>query len=94
MKSYKVYRNIRKRAVIFGLPVSLFAVQMCALIGSLLIVIFSFSMLTILVALVFNVLLYVCLTRLKSLMQFLQFGSAFPNLISTKQNTGLSYDHD
>ncbi|MAW94325.1 MULTISPECIES: hypothetical protein [unclassified Leeuwenhoekiella] len=94
MKSYTVYRNIRKRAVIFGLPVTLFAVQMCALIASLLIVIFSFSFLTVVGAVLLNLLLYLCLTRMKSILQRIKFSSAFPNLISTKQNTGLYYDHD
>ena len=43
MKRYDVYRNMRKRAVIFGLPISLFALMMVSILASLLIIIFSFS---------------------------------------------------
>ena len=43
MKRFEVYRNIRKKALIWGLPISLFALMMVAVIASLLVIIFSFS---------------------------------------------------
>jgi len=43
MKKFEVYKNIRKRAVIFGLPISLFALMMVSILVSLLVIIFSFS---------------------------------------------------
>jgi hypothetical protein len=42
MKKYEIYKNIRKRAVIMGLPISLFALMMTSIIGTLLLIIFSF----------------------------------------------------
>jgi hypothetical protein len=43
MKRFGVYRNIRRKALIWGLPISLFALMMVAVIASLLVIIFSFS---------------------------------------------------
>ncbi|MEO2051992.1 MAG: hypothetical protein ABGX00_09485, partial [Allomuricauda sp.] len=58
MKHFKVYRNIRKRAIIMGLSISLFALMMVSVIGSLLIIIFSFHFGVIVGLLLFNALLY------------------------------------
>lgn len=73
MKRYTIYRSIRERALIFGLSVSGFGIQMIAVIGGLLMIIFSFSLLIILFVLVANTGLYVFLLRFKN----------FPNVFTT-----------
>lgn len=65
MKRYTIYRSIREQALIFGLPVSGLAIQMISIIGGLLLIIFSFSLSVILLAVGFNVGLYVFLLRSK-----------------------------
>lgn len=91
MKKYQVYRNIRKRALIFGLPVSLFALQMAAVIGSLLIVIFSFSLLMVMGAVIGNLTLYIILLKLTHEPHLLHLGKVFPSAISNKKTTQLNY---
>jgi len=91
MKRYEIYKNIRKRAIIFGLPVSLFALMMIAVIASLLVIIFSFSFGIIIGVLVFNATLYVALTRFAHNPQLLQFSKVFPKIISNKKSTALHY---
>lgn len=63
MKSYSIYRNIRSSARIFGLSVGSFAIQMTSVIASLLIIIFSFSLLSILLLPAWNMGLYIFLLR-------------------------------
>ena len=92
MKRYQIYRNIRKRALIFGLPVSLFALQMVAVIGSLLVAIFSFSLLLVLGAIVVNLTLYVVLLKLTHQPHMLDLQKDFPNAISNKKTTDLRYE--
>ncbi|MDT0676498.1 hypothetical protein [Autumnicola musiva] len=88
MKSYTLYRNIRKNAVIFGLAVSSFAIQMGSVIASLLLIIFAFKLLLLLALVVWNFGLYVTLIRINSF-SFTQVSARLPSLISNKQ-TGLS----
>ncbi|WP_430905579.1 hypothetical protein [Maribacter sp. 2-571] len=92
MKRFEVYKNIRKRAVIFGLPISLFALMMSSVIASLLVIIFSFSFVLIIGILIFNATLYVVLTRLTNSPQLLQVRNVFPKIISNKRNSGLQYE--
>ena len=92
MKRYEVYKNIRKRAMIFGLPVSLFALMMIAVIASLLVIIFSFSFGIIIGILAFNATLYIALTRFAHNPQLLQFSKVFPKIISNKKSTALNYE--
>lgn len=92
MKQYEVYRNIRKRALIFGLPLSLFALQMVSIIGSLLVIIFSFGLGSIVGALVWNPLLYILLTKVTRRSQGFQITPVFPKRISNKQNTLFNYE--
>ncbi len=94
MKRFEVYKNIRKRAMIFGLPVSLFALQMVAVVASLLVIIFSFSFGIILSAMVFNAILFMALTRMAKNPQLLQTINAFPKSISNKRNSGFDYEED
>ena len=92
MKKFEVYRNIRSRAVIFGLPISLFALMMVTILASLLIIIFSFSFGIIIGLMVFNGGLYVALTRIANNPQLLQIGNPFPKIISNKRSSGFDYE--
>lgn len=94
MKRFEVYKNIRKRAVIFGLPIALFALMMVAILASLLIIIFSFSFGIIIGLMFFNASLYVALTRITNHPQLFQMTKAFPKLISNKRISVLNYEHD
>ncbi len=94
MKKFEVYKNIRKRAVIFGLPISLFALQMVAILASLLVIIFSFSFAMIIAILIFNAALYVALTHITNNPQLFQMAKAFPRIISNKRHSGFNYEQD
>ena len=94
MKRFEVYKNIRKRAVIMGLPISLFALMMTAVIGSLLFIIFSFSFTIIISVFVFNATLYVALTHVTKNPALLQFKKVFPLTISNKKVSHLSYEEN
>ncbi|MBA6153083.1 hypothetical protein [Gelidibacter maritimus] len=94
MKKFEIYKNIRKRAVIFGLPISLFALMMVSIIASLLIIIFSFSFMLIIGILIFNATLYVALSKLTHNPQLFQIVKAFPRIISNKKNSGFDYEED
>ena len=94
MKRFEVYKNIRKRAVIFGLPISLFALMMVSIIASLLIIIFSFSFIMIIGILIFNATLYVALSKLTHNPQLFQMTKAFPRIISNKKTSGFDYEQD
>ena len=85
MKKYEVYKNIRKQAVIMGLPISLFALMMTAILGSLLFIIFSFSFAVIILVLVINIALYVALTHITKHPAFLHLKKVFPQTISNKK---------
>jgi len=91
MKQYSVYRNIRVRALIFGLPVAFFALQMMAVVGSLMAVIFSFSLMLLIVVGLVNAVLYGVLLKLAQEPGMLQIGVRFPHSISNKKIT--SYEH-
>ena len=94
MKRFEVYKNIRKRAVIFGLPISLFALMMISIIASLLVIIFSFSFGIIISVLVLNSILFVTLTRMANNPQLFKTAKAFPKIISNKRNSGFDYEED
>lgn len=92
MKSFKVYRNIRQRALIFGLPISFFALQVAGVIGSLLIVIFSFSLSMILAAIGINLAMYVILLKLTHQPGLFVITKVFPKELSNKKDTSISYE--
>jgi len=94
MKRFEVYKNIRKRAVIFGLPISLFALMMISILASLLVIIFSFSFGIVVGVLVLNSTLFIALTRMANNPQFFQMAKAFPTIISNKRNSGFDYEED
>ena len=81
MKQYEIYRNIRKRAVIFGLPISLFALMMISVVASLLVIIFSFSFGIIIGVIVLNMGLYIALIRVTNNPQLFHFSKPFPQKI-------------
>ncbi|WP_242204019.1 hypothetical protein [Aestuariivivens insulae] len=92
MKQFEVYRNIRKRALIMGLPVSSFALMMTSVIGSLLFIIFSFSLKVIISVFAINGKLYIALTHLAKHPTLLHFKRVFPKAISNKKTSFLDYD--
>lgn len=92
MKKFEVYRNMRKTAIIFGLPLSLFAMMMVSIVASLLVIIFSFSFGIIIGVLSFNSALYIALTRITNNPQLFQLEGSFPNIISNRRNSGLYYE--
>jgi type IV secretory pathway VirB3-like protein len=94
MKKFEVYRNIRKGAMIFGLPISFFALQMLSIIASLMVIIFSFSLAMIMAVLIFNTILYIALTRLTNSQLSLTFTKVFPKIISNKKSSSLDYGQD
>ena len=92
MKQFNPYRNIRIKAMIMGLPLSFFAVQMTAVIGSLLVVIFSFSLSMIVGVVAFNVKLFAGLNLFTKYPKLLHFKKVFPEAIRMKKNSGLRYE--
>ena len=92
MKRYEIYRNIRKKALIYGLPVPLFALMMLSIIGSLLVIIFSFSLMVIIAAVLWNLVLYFILTRITANPQLLNQRKVFPVLIINKRSTNMLYE--
>tara|TARA_R110002049_G_scaffold133066_1_gene292480 strand:+ start:10626 stop:10910 length:285 start_codon:yes stop_codon:yes gene_type:complete len=94
MKQFEVYKNIRKRAVIMGLPISLFALMMTSVIGSLLFIIFSFSFTVIVSVLALNAVLYISLTHITKNPALLHIKKVFPHTISNKKQSHLRYEED
>jgi len=94
MRSYEVYRNIRKGALIWGLPISLFALLMVSVVASLLIIIFSFSVLTIISLFIWNAGLFIGLNKMSSSNQLFNFRKVFPKSISNKKENILEYVED
>lgn len=91
MKTYKVYKDIRKGARIWGLPISQFALMMLSILASLLIIIFSFGLWVIGVALFWNAGWYVGLTQWEVHKELFQWSSVFPGGISNKPDNLLSH---
>ncbi|MCX2838419.1 MULTISPECIES: hypothetical protein [Salinimicrobium] len=94
MKQFEVYRNIRKGAVIFGLPISSFALMMICVVASLLVIIFSFSFWIIISALILNCILYLVLIRITRTSQLFQVSVKFPEIISNRRNSNFNYEQD
>jgi len=92
MKKYNVYRNIRKQALIFELPIGFFALQMVGVIGSLLVIIFSFSLVMVLGAVLVNLLLYLGLLKMTQNPQFFSWQKVYPKFISNRQTSGMTYE--
>nr|WP_252736499.1 hypothetical protein [Maribacter dokdonensis] len=94
MKKYEIYKNIRKRALIFGLPISFFALFMMSTIISLLVIIFSFGLSVIATLLLVNCCLYILLMRIAQGAQLFHYTNPFPKIISNKKTTTLLYEED
>jgi hypothetical protein len=75
-----------------GLPISLFALMMTAVIGSLLFIIFSFSFMVIISVFVFNATLYVALTHVTKNPALFHFKKVFPQTVSNKKESHLYYE--
>lgn len=89
MKKYEIYRNIRKQAMIMGLPISLFALMMVSVICSLLIIIFSFNFVVIVVLLLSNALLYGALVQWVKKPFLMLPTKVFPKTLSNKKITSV-----
>lgn len=85
LRKFEVYRNMRKQAEIMGLSISLFALMMTSVIGSLMVIIFSFGFIVILSVVLFNVLLYITLVYLTKNPSRFYFKKVFPKTISNKR---------
>tara|TARA_R110002072_G_scaffold249962_1_gene408863 strand:+ start:1919 stop:2203 length:285 start_codon:yes stop_codon:yes gene_type:complete len=94
MRKFEVYRNIRKQAVIFGLSISFFALQMICVVGSLMVIIFSFSLAMIIGVSVLNAALYIAMIRVTNNPQPFTLWRVFPKIISNKKTSLLSYGQD
>lgn len=93
MKTFEVYKNIRKRALIMGLPIALFALMMTVVIGSLLLIIFSFSFMVIISVFLFNGVLYIALTHITKNPALMHIKKLFPESISNKKGSRLNYEN-
>ena len=94
MKTFEVYRNIRKGALIFGLPISLFALLMVSIVASLLVIIFSFSLMIVLTLFIWNTGLFTGLSRMQSSTQPFNLRKVFPKSISNKKDNILNHVED
>lgn len=94
MKEYKIHRNIRKQALLFGLPLSFFALQLVSVIASLLVIIFSFGLGVLVGALLWNIGLFLVLNQLNSYPERFQLQKVFPKFISNKQSSQLHYERN
>ena len=94
MKKFEVYKNIRKGAVIFGLPLPLFALLMICIVASLLVIIFSFSLAIIISAFLLNGVLYTLLMRISSNPRLFHIAKVFPKLISNKKSSQFNYEEN
>lgn len=93
MKRYQIHRNIRQKALIYGLPVPLFALMMLSIIATLLVIIFSFDLLLILGGIAWNLTLYISLVKITANPNLLNLRKVFPVLISNKKSSNLYYEN-
>ncbi|AZQ59876.1 hypothetical protein EJ994_14120 [Maribacter sp. MJ134] len=91
MKTYEVYRNIRKGALIWGLPISLFALLIVSVVASLLVIIFSFSLMIVLSLFIWNACLFIGLNKMSSSTRLLNVRRVFPKSISNKKDNILNH---
>lgn len=94
MKKFEPYKNIRKRAMIMGLPLPYFALQMISVIGSLLVIIFSFSLKVIVSVLMWNTGLYTVLSKLVRHPGIFNLKKVFPQTVSNKKTSNVRYEKD
>ncbi len=94
MRSYEVYRNIRKGALIWGLPISLFALLMVSIVASLLVIIFSFSLMMVLALFIWNACLFIGLNKMNGSNRLFNIRKVFPKSISNKRDNILNHVED
>jgi hypothetical protein len=94
MRTYEIYRNIRKGAMIWGLPISLFALMMVSVVASLLVIIFSFSLMAVTSLLIWNGGLFVGLSRINISSRLFHIKKVFPKSISNKKENIAGYVED
>ncbi len=94
MRTYEIYRNIRKGAMIWGLPISLFALMMVSVVASLLVIIFSFSLMAVTSLLIWNGGLFVGLSRINITSRLFHIKKVFPKSISNKKENIAGYVED
>ncbi len=91
MQRYRIYRDIRKGAVIWGLPISLFALVAASTVASLIIAIFAFGPIMVLGLALWNAGLYTGLVRWQRRKLPLWSAGTFPKLI--RNTTQKILDH-
>ncbi|WP_136468535.1 hypothetical protein [Flagellimonas onchidii] len=91
MRKYMIYKDICKGARIWGLPISLFALLMLSILASLLIIIFSFSLMVIILAMGWNLCWYAVLTKMSYNRNLLHLNKVFPDCVSNKQDNLLNH---
>lgn len=79
--------------MIYGLPIGPFALMMLSIIGSLLVIIFSFGLGLIFTVLLLNLSLYFFLIRISLNPRLLNYQRVFPRMISNKKYSGLDYEN-
>jgi hypothetical protein len=77
-----------------GLPISLFALMMTVVIGSLLFIIFSFSFTVIISVFLLNGALYIVLTHITKNPALMHIKKVFPQTISNKKGSRLYYEEN
>lgn len=92
MKQFKVYKDIRKQALLMGLPLTLFSLLITSILLSLLVVIFSFSIITLVVVMVGNLGLYIVFTQISRGTFRVSFKRHFPKEISIKNINVIDYE--
>ncbi len=94
MRSYEIYRNIRKGALIWGLPLSFFALLMVSVVASLLVIIFSFSLILVVGLFFWNGCLFIGLNKVNGKTHLLNITRVFPKSISNKKHNILNHVED
>lgn len=94
MAAFEIYRHIRQKALIFGLTINLFALQMLALLLSLLILIFSFRLDLLVVLPLLNTGLYLVLRYFLTHSRLNGFSSHQQRIYSGKKITGIYYEEN
>ncbi len=76
---------MRKRAMIYGLPLPQFGVMIMTVIGTLLVIIFSFGLIAIIGGFILNAALYIALIKGITYLKHVTLNNVFPKLISNRK---------
>lgn len=94
MKKYEAYKDIRKQALIFGLPLGFFILQIVSILIGFFVLFTAFSLLTIIGLVIFWVGLYAVLGYLTKNPSLFNFSKIFPNIITNKSQNTFNYEED